>query len=260
MDSFKFKSKYGQNFLNNEDVLNKIVSLLDFNKNSKIIEVGPGSGNLTKKLIEKGNKVISFEIDESLKQYLDSLVAPNLNIIYKDFLKVNLSDYFDEQETFYFVSNVPYYITTPIIYKFINEKRIPKKSVIMVQKEVAERLSAKPGVKNYGAITVLLNYFYNIKLEFIVEKNNFFPVPEVDSAVISLSKKSDLIDLENYKNFESIVYKSFSHKRKNLRNNLRDYDQKKLEEILKKYNYSLNNRAEDIPYFVFIEISNTILK
>lgn len=253
-----FKKKYGQNFLNNDKILDDISNSFCMKDNSMIIEVGAGSGVLTKKLITKNVPVISFEIDESLKEYLDKISCDNLNVVYKDFLSINLKDYLDSDKHIYFVANVPYYITTPIISKFIDENIIPDVMVMMVQKEVAERLSAKVGTKNNGAISAILNYYYEVEYLFTVDRNNFYPVPNVDSAVIKFTKRKDLLDLVSFSKYKKFINDAFMQKRKNLKNNLMNYDLEKIECILKKYNLDLTNRAEDVDYKIFVEIVNNL--
>lgn len=258
MIKHNFKKKYGQNFLNNDKILDDISNSFCMEDNSMIVEVGAGSGVLTKRLITKNVPVISFEIDESLKEYLDKISCDNLSVVYKDFLSINLKDYLDSYKHIYFVANVPYYITTPIISKFIDENIIPDVMVMMVQKEVAERLSAKVGTKNYGAISAILNYYYEVEYLFTVDKNNFYPVPNVDSAVIKFTKRKDLLDLVSFSKYKKFINDAFMQKRKNLKNNLMNYDLEKIECILKKYNLSLTNRAEDVDYKVFVEIVNNL--
>lgn len=253
-----FKKKYGQNFLNNDKILDDISNSFFIEDNSMIVEVGAGSGVLTKRLITKNVPVISFEIDESLKEYLDKISCDNLSVVYKDFLSINLKDYLDSDKHIYFVANVPYYITTPIISKFIDENIIPDVMVMMVQKEVAERLSAKVGTKNYGAISAILNYYYEVEYLFTVDRNNFYPVPNVDSAVIRFTKRKNLLDLVSFSNYKKFINDAFMQKRKNLKNNLKNYDLEKIECILKKYNLNLTNRAEDVDYKVFVEIVNNL--
>ena len=253
-----FKKKYGQNFLNNDKILDDISNSFCMEDNSMIVEVGAGSGVLTKRLITKNVPVISFEIDESLKEYLDKISCDNLNVVYKDFLSINLKDYLDSDKHIYFVANVPYYITTPIISKFIDENIIPDVMVMMVQKEVAERLSAKVGTKNYGAISAILNYYYEIEYLFTVDRNNFYPVPNVDSAVIKFTKRKVLLDLVSFSKYKKFINYAFMQKRKNLKNNLKNYDLEKIECILKKYNLDLTDRAEDVDYKIFVEIVNNL--
>lgn len=257
MEKFKFKKQYGQNFLQNDAILEDIVSSFNCDEDSKIIEIGPGAGALTKKLIKLGNEITAFEIDLELKKELDKIKCDNLRIIYSDFLNIKFEDYFKKSDKICVVANIPYYITTPIISKFIDDGFIPEEMVLMVQKEVALRLSAKPGNSDYGAITVILNHFFDIDYLFTVDRKEFYPVPNVDSAIIKLSKKKNIVDCE-YDRLKKLIYDAFKQKRKNLRNNLNQYDLKKIEQILNKNNLSLNDRAEDIDYKVFVEILEVI--
>lgn len=257
MEKHNFKKKYGQNFLNDENVLDKIINLFEVEQKSKIIEVGPGSGVLTKKLLLKNVSVTAFEIDESLKQFLDKINNEHLTVIYKDFLSINLKEYFNKDEKLYFVANIPYYITTPIITKFIDENYIPEVMILMVQKEVGERLSASTGTKDYGAITAILNYYFDISYEFTVTRDYFYPVPNVDSCIIKLTKKNIVSEVD-FNEYKKVVYDSFKQKRKNLKNNLKEYNLEIIEKVLKKYNLSLNSRAEDLSYEVFIDIVNSL--
>ena len=262
MDDFKFKKKYGQNFLKDDRIVEKIVTLSDIEDDSLVIEVGPGKGILTRQLSKAAKNVICYEIDMQLEGYLINLSKElsNVEVVFSDFLDVDLakkvSDY--KYKHLYFISNVPYYITTPILMKLINSGLNFLKIVMMVQEEVGERFSATPGKKAYSSITVFLNYYYEIKRLFKVNRSEFIPVPNVDSEVIMLTSREDKIALKNKDLFFEFVRSSFQYKRKNLRNNLKKYDLKKIEEVLVKYGYSLNSRAEEIPVNVFAEISNSL--
>ena len=253
-----FKKKYGQNFLRDNTILDKIIESFDVLNNGIIIEVGPGDGALTKKLLSKKTTVICFEIDTSLKSKLDLLKCDNLNVIYDDFLTIDLNQYINLNHPLYFVSNVPYYITTPIITKFIESSIIPDIMVIMVQKEVGLRLCSRPGNSEYGAISVILNYYFDLEYLFDVDRTSFYPVPNVDSAVIKLVKKENTLKLNDYTKFKNVVNDSFKMKRKNLKNNLKKYDLEIVDNILKKHNLSLSNRAEDLDYEVFVELANNL--
>lgn len=262
MGDFKFKKKYGQNFLKDDRIVEKIVTLSDIEDDSLVIEVGPGKGILTRQLSKAAKNVICYEIDMQLEGYLINLSKElsNVEVVFSDFLDVDLakkvSNY--KYKHLYFISNVPYYITTPILMKLINSGLNFGKIVMMVQEEVGERFSAMPGKKAYSSITVFLNYYYEIKRLFKVNRSEFIPIPNVDSEVIMLTSREDKIALKNKDLFFEFVRSSFQYKRKNLRNNLKKYDLKKIEEVLVKYGYSLNSRAEEIPVNVFAEISNSL--
>ena len=179
-----FKKKYGQNFLKNNYVVDKIVGLSKFPDNSLVIEVGPGGGILTRKLSELCSYVIAYEIDFDLKETLSSKFSnsSNVTIIFKDFLEADLEKDISNfnYDHLFFISNVPYYITTPILMKLIQSNLKFDKIIMMVQKEVGDRFSSVPGTKSYGAITVLLNYYFDIKKEFKVSRKEFIPEPEIN--------------------------------------------------------------------------------
>lgn len=255
--SFRFKKKFGQNFIIDENILNNIVSSSKIDKNTLVIEVGCGAGALTKKLSKVAKRVIGYEIDESLRPILSTIDA---DIIFKDFLKCyvkeNLKKY--EYEKLYVVSNLPYYITTPIITKLIEDDIDVDKIVVMVQKEVGDRFLAKPNTKEYNSLTIFINYYFNTSKLFLVSKNVFMPRPNVDSIVMKLEKKEIINKPKNEELFFKLVKDSFTQKRKTLKNNLKSYDFNKVLEVLKKYNYDENVRAEALPIDVFIEISNNL--
>lgn len=261
-NNFEFKKKFGQNFLTNDTIPNKIVSSSNIKKDSLVIEIGPGAGALTKILATKAKQVLAYEIDTSLEDILaeNLLGYNNVEIIFDDFLNRDVSQDIKKYDYkyLYVIANLPYYITTPIITKFIYDEIDVERIVIMVQKEVGERFSAKPKTKDYGSITVFLNYYFDIKKLFNVSRNCFMPKPNVDSVIIALDKKYKKENLNNKELFFRLVRDSFQFKRKTLRNNLKKYDLQKIEEVLLKYNFTLNTRAEELPIEVFIDISNNL--
>lgn len=261
-NNFEFKKKFGQNFLTNDTIPNKIVSSSNIKEDSLVIEIGPGAGALTKILATKAKQVLAYEIDTSLEDILaeNLLGYNNVEIIFDDFLNRDVSQDIKKYDYkyLYVIANLPYYITTPIITKFIYEEIDVERIVIMVQKEVGERFSAKPKTKDYGSITVFLNYYFDIKKLFNVSRNCFMPKPNVDSVIIALDKKYKKENLNNKELFFRLVRDSFQFKRKTLRNNLKKYDLQKIEEVLLKYNFTLNTRAEELPIEVFIDISNNL--
>ena len=261
-NDFNFKKKFGQNFLKDDSIPNKIVLHSEIKEDSLVIEIGPGAGALTKKLAPLAKQVIAYEIDESLESILDKELMDydNVCVIYGDFLRRDVLKDLEEYaySNLYVIANLPYYITTPIITKIINDNIMVDKMVIMIQKEVADRFAAKPKSRDYGSITVFLNYYFDIKKEFIVSRNCFMPRPNVDSIVISLNKKEKLLPLVNKEIFFKLVRDSFRFKRKTLRNNLKGYPLDMIEEVLKKYNMDLSIRAEEIPLEIFVDISNNL--
>ena len=259
---FNFKKKYGQNFLKDDSIPKKIVDHADILEDSLVIEIGPGAAALTKILGKKAKQVLCYEIDESLESILDQELVDydNIDIIFADFLNRDIKKDIEKYKYshLYVVANLPYYITTPIVTKIIEEGINVEKVVIMIQKEVADRFAAKPKTRDYGSITVFLNYYFDIKKEFLVSRNCFIPKPNVDSIVISLTKKKELLPVKNKELFFKLVRDSFNFKRKTLRNNLKGYDLKKVESVLKNYNFDLTVRAEELPLDVFVEISNNL--
>lgn len=259
MSEFKHKKSLGQNFLHDKNVIKKIIDSSNITEESLIIEVGSGEGSLTKELIQTKGKVLSFEIDERLKPILNEIKSNNLEIIYGDFLKVDIKKYLDQYnyKTIHLIANLPYYITTPIIMKVINELDVDE-MIIMVQKEVGNRFKAKPGTKEYNSLSVFLQYNFDIKEVMIVSKNCFTPIPKVDSAVIKFTKKQNRNSVKNEDLFFKLVKDSFKHKRKNLKNNLGNYDLIKIEKVLKTFNKDLTIRAESLTIDEFIEIYNIL--
>lgn len=257
---FKFKKKYGQNFLIEENIINNIILKSDIKPNSLVIEIGPGAGALTKKLCEVSTHVLCYEIDSSLNSILSNNLSKynNVKIIYDDFLKCNLKKDLMEYkyDNLYIISNLPYYITTPIINRIIFEKIDITKMMIMVQKEVLDRFIAKVNTKDYNFLSVVLNYYYDIKKELIVSKNVFIPKPNVDSAVISFTKKEKKEIIKDENLFLNLVKDSFKQKRKTIKNNLDIYNLNNIEKSLKKLNYDLSIRAEQLTLNDFIFIAN----
>ncbi len=261
---FTFKKKFGQNFLLDQNILNNIVKLGNITKDTLVIEIGVGAGALTKKLSEKAMVVLGYEIDSSLKEPLSKILSnnDNVDIIYDDFLNRNIKEDINKYQykNIMVVANLPYYITTPIITKFINEQIDVEKIIVMVQKEVADRFSAIPGTKSYNSLTIFLNYYFDIRKAFLVSKNVFYPKPNVDSAVVIFSKKTHHMHLKNKDHFFKLVKDAFVQKRKTLKNNLKSYDIKKIDECLKKHNKNINFRAENITIEEFGDISNELSK
>lgn len=261
-NKFVFKKKFGQNFLLDQNILNNIVALGNITKETLVIEIGVGAAALTKKLSEKAKIVVGYEIDTTLKEPL-SLILENYNnvdIIYDDFLNRDITEDIKKYnyKNIMVVANLPYYITTPIITKFIEEKVDVEKIIVMVQNEVADRFSAIPGTKSYNSLTIFLNYYFDIKKAFIVSRNVFYPKPNVDSAIVIFEKKDKKTMVKNEDMFFKLVRDAFVQKRKTLKNNLKGYDLEKIEKILNSFGKDINYRAENITINEFVEISNNL--
>lgn len=259
----KFKKRYGQNFLKDVGIVQKIVRIADIKSKSLVIEVGPGGAIMTKELASVSDNVLAYEIDSELKNELQKRLENSLNVsvLFQDFLK---SDIVSDVASFsydylYFVSNVPYYITTPILLKLISSGLAFTKIVVMVQKEVGERFSSKCGFKEYGSISVLLQYFFNIKKEMSVSRNQFIPVPNVDSVVLSFVPRDNFVVAKDVSFFEKLVRDSFQYKRKTIRNNLKNYNLDIVSKVLNDYGFDLNVRAEDLEVEIFVVLSNALL-
>lgn len=261
-NSFIFKKKFGQNFIIDENIIDSIIKKAKLDKDTLVIEIGPGAGALTYKLAKTAGFVICYEIDKSLKPILSANLSEldNIKIIYEDFLKQNIN--LELQKYRYskicVVANLPYYITTPIITKIIYEQIPIDKLVVMVQKEVGDRFKAKPNSRDYGSLTVFLNYYFDIKKELDVSRNVFLPKPNIDSVVVTLSRKKQDNKCYNEEKLFKLIRDAFQQKRKTLRNNLKGYDLIKIGNILKKYNLNLTSRAEQLDLDVYIDIANNL--
>lgn len=262
MSDFKFKKSLGQNFLQDNNVIHKIVDSANLDKDTLLIEIGPGGGAITRYTVPLCGHALLYEADSRLEENLNELLKENNNysIVIGDFLKSNLEEDIKKYNypKIYVVANLPYYITTPIIMKFIDSNVLPDKMVVMVQKEVASRLSASVGSRDYGSLTVFLNYYYDIKKLFDVSRNCFVPKPNVDSAVVCFDLKKEREKVLDISLFKRLVRDSFSYKRKTIRNNLKKYDLKIIESVLLKYGFDLGVRAEALGLNVFVEMANAL--
>lgn len=263
-ENFHFKKKYGQNFLYDKNIVEKIAKSAGIKENSLVIEVGPGKGILTHFLAQYADHVICYEIDLELKEFLQDSFRDfsHVDIKFQDFLEADLdkdlSGY--SYQNLYFVSNVPYYITTPILMKLMQSSFSFSNIVMMVQKEVGNRFCSLPGSRDYGSLSVYLNYFYHAKVLFEVGRKNFVPSPNVDSVVISLTPRDEKLEVLDLALFFQLVRDSFQFKRKTLRNNLKQYPLDVISSVLQKYHYDLSVRAECLAVEVFVDIANELSK
>lgn len=239
---FSFKKSLGQNFLIDTNILKKIVSFAQLTEESGAIEIGPGIGALTEQLARSSKKVITFEIDQRLLPILADTLSPysNVKIIHNDVLKADVNgvikEEFDGISDLMVVANLPYYVTTPIIMKLLEEHLPIRGIVCMLQKEVADRISAQPGTKDYGSLSIAVQYYTEAEIVMIVPKTVFVPQPNVDSAVIRLTRRTQpAVTVKDEDFFFQVTKASFAQRRKTLLNNLTsqlpDGKQKK-EEIL----------------------------
>lgn len=222
-NGFRFNKKYGQNFISDGNLLSSIVSLSSVTGNDVVVEIGAGAGTLTREIAAKAKRVVSYEIDGSLRPVLAETLkgADNVEVVFRDFLKEKTPD-FEEFicEDYIVIANLPYYITTPVIMKFVEEAKRCKRLVIMVQEEVALRLAAKENTPDYGGITASIAVTGDAKIVKKVPRNMFYPVPNVDSAVVRIDlcpPKYGVTDLAFYR---KTVKAAFANRRKTLANNL----------------------------------------
>ena len=259
---FSLKKKFGQNFIVDENIIDAIINKSGVDKNTLVIEIGAGAGSLTYKLALSSGNVLCYEIDTTLKELLQENISEcnNVEIIYKDFLQANIKEDLKkyDYDKIFVVANLPYYITTPIIVKIIEDDIPVDKLVVMVQKEVGDRFKAVPGSKDYGSLSVFLNYYFDVKKLMDVSCNVFLPKPNVDSIVVEFKKKENLLELKDRELFFKLIRDSFSQKRKTIRNNLKGYNLEVVETVLNKYGYDLTVRAEQLPLEIFVNLANSL--
>jgi len=227
---FTFKKSFGQNFLTDTNILTKIVDAADLGPEVGVIEIGPGIGALTEYIARRAKKVVAYEIDPRLIPILEETLVgyPHVKVIHQDILKADvgamIAEEFSDVKEIAVVANLPYYITTPILMGLI-EKRLPiDRYVTMMQKEVAERLSASPGTKDYNALSIAVQYFTTAKIALTVPKTVFIPAPNVDSAVVRLDRRSEPpVHVPDEAYFMELVHGAFRQRRKTLHNNLTQY-------------------------------------
>lgn len=251
------KKKFGQNFLIDYNIIEKIVKTANIDKDTIVVEIGPGIGALTEALCMNAKKVYAFDIDSDMVNILKKeLSFENLEIINKDFLDVNLYDYIDKCSKIKVVSNLPYYITTPLIFKLLNID-IVDEIYVMVQNEVASRIIGKPNTKEYGSLSVLIMYKASANYEFKVTRNCFYPAPNVDSAILSIKKIKNDYNVNNEPKFLKFIQNIFEMRRKTLVNNILnkyDINRNKIEDILVKNSFDINVRSESLTLDDIIKI------
>lgn len=254
------RKKYGQNFLIDKNIIDKILRTSMITSNDIVVEIGPGLGALTEGLSARAKRVVAYEIDAGLSAYLTEQFASSkhVEIQQQDILDVTLSF----SEPIKVISNLPYYITTPILFRLLEGEQTITSITLMMQKEVAERLVATPRTKQYNALSVILQYLAEVKIEFFVPKTCFYPVPDVDSAVltIALKKQSNKADTVPFIQF---VKHAFHQRRKTMLNNLTSmYHWKKsnVETVLEQQGFLPSVRAEELYLTEFIQLYKLLIK
>ena len=267
--NFSFSKSLGQNFLIDQHILNKIVSRSGINENTNVLEVGPGAGTLTRELCLKAKKVTAVEIDKALIPILNDVMSDfdNFNLINSDILELNINELIKNEfdnESFTVVANLPYYITTPIIMNFL-ESELPVNSMtLMIQKEVAARILAEPGTKDYGALSVAVQFYAEPGIICSASPHCFTPQPKVTSTVVNLKLyDKPKYDVKNKEQFFKIVKSIFSQRRKTLVNSLSgspylDLSKDKIIDVLKQMELNEKVRGEKLNIEQIAELSNII--
>ena len=261
--NFNFNKNFGQNFIFDQNLLSAIVKDAQVD-GCNVLEIGPGAGGLTSHLCEVANKVVAYEIDTNLQDILHDNLAKynNVQVIFQDIMKADIKDiesHFDGNYTV--VANLPYYITTPIIFKFMEQATKLDKLVIMVQYEVAERLVAKHNTENYGAITVALGTVADVAITRKVGRKNFVPMPNVDSAIVTITLNKSKYNIKDIEVLRKLIRSAFAMRRKILANNLKKDFKLNTEQISKVFGMcgiQPNIRGEALDCAQFVQLSNAI--
>ena len=247
---FGFKKQLGQNFITDKNLLSSIVSASGVGEDDTVVEIGCGAGTLTRAIAERAKRVIAFEVDKTLQPVLEQTLSglENVEVVFRDFLKVNMSEFEAQTGEYFVVANLPYYVTTPLIMKLIEDAEKCKGLSVMVQEEVAERLCAKAGTADYGAITAMIALKAECKIVKRVPRTMFFPRPNVDSAVVKFTFGKGL-EVRDKAKYKKTVHAAFSSRRKTLENNLVNsfgLTRARAQEILTECGIDLKARGETL--------------
>ncbi|RZI48642.1 16S rRNA (adenine(1518)-N(6)/adenine(1519)-N(6))-dimethyltransferase RsmA [Lactococcus kimchii] len=267
---FNFKKKFGQNFLTDHNILTKITQTAELSKAVNVIEIGPGIGSLTQYLLEEAAEVMAFEIDKTLIPILEETMAPydNFTLVNADILKVDLlteiQKFKNPNLPIKVVANLPYYITTPILMHLIESKIPFSEFVVMMQKEVADRIAATPNSKAYGSLSIAVQYYMEASVAFIVPRTVFIPAPNVDSAILKMVRREQaLVEVKDEEWFFKTMHCTFVHRRKTLMNNLQaafGKDNKpEIEKLLAQAEISPSIRAEALSIADFGRLADALL-
>lgn len=267
---FNFKKKFGQNFLTDHNILTKITETADLSKEVNVIEIGPGIGSLSQYLLEEAAEVMAFEIDKSLIPILEETMAPydNFTLVSEDILKVDLLSEIQKFKNpnlpIKVVANLPYYITTPILMHLIESKIPFSEFVVMMQKEVADRIAASPKTKAYGSLSIAVQYYMEASVAFIVPRTVFIPAPNVDSAILKMVRREEpLVEVEDEEWFFKTMHSSFVHRRKTLMNNMQaafgKESKPEIEKLLAQAEISPTIRGEALSIEEFAKLADALL-
>ena len=246
--------RFGQNYLVDKNIIHKIVAEFNPGENDVVIEIGPGTGALTSELGSKVKKLYAVEIDKRVVESL-ALSFPSVHVINYDFIKLDLNKYSDEKPL-RIIGNIPYNITSPILFKLIENRTLVKDAMMMVQFEVAKRITAEECSDDYGILGVVLNFFADTKLCFKISPNVFYPRPNVDSAIIHLNFEKELPANLDFKLFIQVVKASFGNRRKKLKNSLRNSIFKDTE--IDQSEFDTSRRAEELTINEFVDLTRII--
>ena len=268
---FKTKKRLGQNFLIDGQTISDIIDFAQINPNDTVVEIGPGVGFVTEQLIKHAKQVIAIELDEEAIKELEKLNAPNLKIIHNDILKQDLSELTDDKIKI--VANIPYYITSPILAHLLgeiddlNNKNRNKITdiLLMVQEEVARRMVANENSpsKQYGLLTILSQFWADVKIMKLVGRRSFFPAPKVNSALVKLEvRENPLLKLTDYSHFRKVIKGAFAQRRKNIKNCLvsAGFEREKIQKALQKLGLDENIRGEKLSIEMFGKLSEVLLE
>ncbi len=263
-NNISVKKQYGQNFLMDDNIIKKICEISNIDKETNVIEIGPGLGFLTKELSKRAKQVLCYEVDgDMIKILTNKFSSSNVIIKYQDFLKANIDEDIKKifsSDNVIVVANLPYYITTAILTKILNESKYIKQLTVMMQQEVAQRICGTPSTKDYNALSVLIQYYTNTTNAINVPSSVFFPAPKVDSSVVLIKKKDTITNkVLDEKYFKTFIYTIFAQRRKTLINNLKKlpkFDYEKTSEIFNELNIDLSVRAEKLSVDEIVNLTN----
>lgn len=267
---FNFKKKFGQNFLTDHNILTKITQTAGLSKQVNVIEIGPGIGSLTQYLLEEAAEVMAFEIDKTLIPILDETLEnyDNFTLVNADILKVDLAtqiqQFKDPSLPIKVVANLPYYITTPILMHLIESKIPFAEFVVMMQKEVADRIAAKPNSKAYGSLSIAVQYYMEASVAFVVPRTVFIPAPNVDSAILKMVRREQpLVEVQDEAWFFKTMHSAFVHRRKTLMNNMQaafgKENKPEIERLLAQAEIAPTIRAEALSIAEFGKLADALL-